>query len=804
MRRISGIDVNGWKDVAARDWEFEEPEQESELTKILDGGLGSVAVQQSSGVWIAGPQALLAPHGRGPGWGALGNTQRRISIASALEEFTSERSERFGTVYGAAVHALGRGADEVVLAIPDVGDYDEARRGEMLAIFYRDRRAVRLLWRPVAAFLHALESGKVPKDANGELFCFLIHSGTSIDLQTLRLRRDSEHSHHEAPERDGYGLGILQSIGMSRLRERANAAVLRANPQLSDGQCEDSMLGLRLICGAAIEGDTEVLRLHNGNWIEATAPKITDQDLFTSADFVQGIDFASYESISASFLVTPLAGHFATTLRNQLRAFFPNLTILESDAVARGSLRAGRLIEQGLPHYFDRLTPISLAIIKGDEPKFDDLVGSKATLPANKEYVSPPYRNLKWLAGKRDIEFYVLKGEDEVRYWNVHLEEPPKRDVTVELRLRQTPGQSWAKLSLTSPEWEPLQRSPIFLDWTKLGPINESPAEIIEKLRTPPPTIPMRIVESASLELWTGSSRFVGLTSGLHDAKREGRFKPEKIAGLLVRSLIDPNSRTRSWTVGTDGILPDQLADTDKTLFHQFISGCEKQIVAALSAGSLNSNGALRCLTWSFTLCPQNIQDEIIKALEADQSGQNHPFLQLRRARAVLTQGAGRAVTGVTRLRRLLANLASRPANNDTLSALAMILSRREEAPLALTPDLVDKIVGLMSLELIHLTEHLSFKVRFKNALSAIAGLFRYREIERYALLAGRDSTAQRLRKNLDEVDDLLFQHRSRVPKCEEKRTLISLIREYLDGAGDPNVLIRIEALDEQQEDSEA
>jgi hypothetical protein len=39
-------------------------------------------------------------------------------------------------------------------------------------------------------------------------------------------------------------------------------------------------------------------------------------------------------------------------------------------------------------------------------------------------------------------------------------------------------------------------------------------------------------------------------------------------------------------------------------------------------------------------------------------------------------------------------------------------------------------------------------------------------------------------------------------PKCEEKRTLVSLIREYLDGAGDPNVLFRIEALDKQQEDA--
>jgi hypothetical protein len=35
---------------------------------------------------------------------------------------------------------------------------------------------------------------------------------------------------------------------------------------------------------------------------------------------------------------------------------------------------------------------------------------------------------------------------------------------------------------------------------------------------------------------------------------------------------------------------------------------------------------------------------------------------------------------------------------------------------------------------------------------------------------------------------------------CEEKRALLALIGEYLEGAGDPNVLIRIEALEEQQE----
>jgi hypothetical protein len=74
--------------------------------------------------------------------------------------------------------------------------------------------------------------------------------------------------------------------------------------------------------------------------------------------------------------------------------------------VARGALRAGRLIERGLPHYFDRLTPIRLAVMKNDLPEFTDLIGNSATLPANKEYISPPYRDLKWVSGKRDVQFY--------------------------------------------------------------------------------------------------------------------------------------------------------------------------------------------------------------------------------------------------------------------------------------------------------------------------------------------------------------------------------------------------------------
>jgi hypothetical protein len=137
------------------------------------------------------------------------------------------------------------------------------------------------------------------------------------------------------------------------------------------------------------------------------------------------------------------------------------------------------------------------------------------------------------------------------------------------------------------------------------------------------------------------------------------------------------------------------------------------------------------------------------------------------------------------------------------MNAFAMIIARRQEAPRALTAALVDQIVGLASNELIYLTEKLSFQTRFKNALSATAGLFRYREVEPFALLAGRDAAAQTLRNNLEKAQTILKRHRSRVPRFDEKLGLISSIREFLDGAGDPAILVRIEDLADNETDGE-
>jgi hypothetical protein len=795
MRRISGVDINGWRDFAARDWDIEEPDVRLDVAKLIDGGRGSVAVKQNSGAWIAGPQAFIAPHGRGPGWGELGDPARRVALAPLLGDLTAEWSPTGKDIYRAAIAALARSAEDIIVAVPDVAEFDEAAQFRRLSIFHRDTRKIRLLWQPVAAFLHALDSRAIPPDAEDALFCFLIHSGEGLELQTLRLRRDAEHRHHLAPERDGYGSRVLGPVGLKNLLARVEAKLRDAHPEVREGSCDKSTLGLQLLLGDD-PVPTEILRLNNGNWIEVVPPSLTEADVFASDDFISGLDFGTAEPIAATFLLTPLTERFAAVLAARLQALLPNLTRLGWDAVARGTLRAGRLIERGLPHYFDRLTPISLAVMKRDEPQFDDLIGSKATLPANKEYVSPPYRDLKWLAGKKDIEFYVLKGDNEVRFWKVSLDEAPDSDVAVELRLRQTPGQSWARLSLTSSEWEPLQRAPIMLDWSTLAPLDASAEEILEKLRTPPPTIPLRIVEAPSMDFWDGTSRIESLNALLAQMRRTGTYDLKALARMLSRSLRDPTTRQLVRPVGTDGDLPEGLspqavADLDKAL-----EQCFHRLLAA-SRQALLDNGPLRCVTWIFTRCPDNIQDMIVNTLEAELAGQGSPLLRPASARKVLIQGAGRSVTGVQRIRRVLESLVSRPANADTMNACAMILSRRAEAPQALTGRLVERIVGLASRELLALTERRAFNVRFKYALSAIAGLFRYREIEPYALLAARDPAAQRLSERLDRAAAKLARQRGRVSRIDEKLVLVSSIRELLEGGGDPAILVRIEDLDE-------
>ena len=805
MRTI-GLDLNGVADFAVRDWGVDDDKLRNlNDPVIVEGGAGGVVIKQDDVVWIGGPQAALAPHGRGPGWGQIGDPRRRIKIASLLAAVLGDVSGREDVAFCAAARALTRQADSIVQVVPDLPDIDEGARSRVLqALTGLRMRKMSLLWRPVALFLHLLETNRVTSTDIEGRFVFLMHTVRGIEVQVLRLREDSEHPGHLAPERESYGRFFLPELGLALLEQCVSDAVISANPSILDQGCEEHRLGFPLLCGQVAAGERRVLRMNNGNWLEIRAPKIKPVDLVPRLDLSTFSSFLEdIRRMRGCFLWTPLGSDWVATLVNSLQPLATGIQVIEPFAAAHGALIAGRYVERGLPHYFDRLTPISLAVLKNREPEFVDLIESNQTLPANKEYVSSPYRGLSWGRGKKEMNFYILKGDTEVRFWQVQLESAPLEDTRVELRLRQTPGQSWAKLFLTSTDWDILERSPISLDWERLKPLDESAQEVLDRLRKPPPTIPTRIAERADIAFWLGSQSIAGMLPILS----KGKVLPSRLANLLRRSsrVFDEGSKTYSkvWTIGTDGELPESTFPFDSVLDETMAPLARAVLGAAKSGRALKGNDELRALTWMFTRCPDEVQEVIVLALEEDLSGGRHALLTPMAARSVLIQGAGRVVAQSDRIRRVLEVLTSvhpfaadRRANNNTFIALAMLLSRRKEAPGALDTVLVERIARIVADELESIAQSNSsrrFGIRFKNAMLALAGLFRYREVEPFALLRGESPTAFRLSETLEKIRDCLIETKIRVQQADVKEALVADLLKHLEGEGDADILRRIE-----------
>lgn len=786
-RRISGVDINGWRDVAARDWS---PMNSDRTVVCVDGGVGSVAVAEALGGWIGGPQAALAPHGRGPGWGDIGNPDRRLQLRDALGRL-AEAGPDARSALKACVEAIARGANNLILAVPDTAQFDEQTRDAILSTLPGHR----LLWRPVAAFLGAMEGEQIAPAANGASFDFLIHAGGGLEFQSLRLRHDPDHGGHYAPEREGTGRLILPQLGLTALLARVTERLLEANPHLREEAAERPTLPLRCLMGIAHAGDVEILRHDRGTWLECTAPHLDPTALMGGV--LDGDPPPRLSAAQVTFLLTPLAEPVREHLRALLAPFFPGLAILPWDSVARGCLLAGRLIDRGLPHYFDRLTPIALAVFDAGsgEPAFEDLIGSEATVPANREFVSPPYDKLRWGRAKNEISFYVLKGELEVRHWKIAMPEGPPRDVPIELRLRQTPGQSWARLVLTSPDWDLLARAPVQLDWAILDPIPLTPEEVLVELRTPPPIIPRRVIEEAHMEFWDGNANLRSLADAVRSADTRSDRWLNNIEQMLPRSSRDPQTYAKRRAVNSDGQIPAELELEVRNRFAHLIELAAARVLAGTHV--LSSNRELRILTWTFTFCPDAVQDLIVEAVEAYALARGHRLHQgaLQR-RTVLIQGSGRAVTGEARLRRLLRALVALPTNSDTMNALGMIMSRREAAPKALDGALVRALARKLNDELGQLLRARSFKTRFFNTLSALAGLFRYREIERASLLRASDPLADEIHGKIAQIILCLEHTPPSHTRAQATRSILLAIQTYLEGGGDPDILTKIDTAD--------
>ncbi|WIJ25797.1 hypothetical protein [Devosia sp. RR2S18] len=621
----------------------------------------------------------------------------------------------------------------------------------------------------------------------------LVHAERGIEVQKLTLRQVDGYADHFAPERDGYGETLFSELGLDALRGRLLAETLALNDELRDSRAEQTRLPARLLFGEACPGDREILRRNNGTWMEVLAPALP-ADLLPEPTEEVPPRWVSERTL----LATPLEPQLATTLARKLEPHFPGLELVSWEFLSRGALRAGRLIERGLPHYLDHLTPISLAVLEHAGPTFRSLMPATATVPANREYVSDPITGHRWGRGKDRIDFFVLKGASEVRHWTVSVSEPPEHDVGVELTLKQTPGQSWAKLSLLSKDWPELQ--PIELEWDRLDPDQRTPEEVLEALERPAPIIPNRIVEDAHAAAWEDDARSPGLASVLATASKDKSIQLKPLADAIRRSKWLPQYGRSFRTISTDGHVPEGVPEEATGKLDAALATVGDAVLAVAEGrrSPFKNNTALLFTTWAFGRCPIAVQEQLVAALEQEQCGAFNPLLSAPRSKTVIIAGAGRAVEDVDLIARLISTLAQRQMSSTVLGALSSVLSRRARAPYALSSELVDDIAEKLVGVLQELKTQQSFHIKFKNTLLSFSGLLRYREVEPWALVRDRSVLADQAAQTLEQIRATLEHRQSRIPQGAKKLGIVSELIELLSGqGGDPNILRHIDELSE-------
>jgi hypothetical protein len=329
-RRIAGLSLDGRYDVAAMDWD---EENGIGPVYVLKGGTKADIITTNSARRIAGPQAALAQHGRGGGWGDIGDPlQGNRRPLSAV--FDAGGRGAYTEDMIAAIDAIARGAQEVVLAVPDLPNFDEAAQSVMLrAARSKGNLRARLLWRPVAAMLALIQDGVLYENDVGHSFRFLVHSASGIEVQTLTLRRDPENPSHIAPQRDGPGHLIAPEFGLDALFDLATQRV-KQSTDLDWGRLERSRLGPKLLVGEARGGEMEVLRDSSADWHVLTAPNFDPADFFPQGDPPHQANAKDIQT----FLITPLSPPFA----ERLAKAFGGGDALGGRGAYRARLPAGR------------------------------------------------------------------------------------------------------------------------------------------------------------------------------------------------------------------------------------------------------------------------------------------------------------------------------------------------------------------------------------------------------------------------------------------------------------------------------
>lgn len=822
MRRIYGLDLNGWHDIAVHDVRPDDGEADEIATGdsrgvfIIDGGVGGLVVDapgtssaNEPARFIGGPQAALSVIGRGPGWGPIGATDRRAAVRTILTDLTTPGLapavfQRRAAQLQSVAEALTAQAHEIVVTVPDLPGFDDDAQERLLSALKRRRVQVRLLWRPVALVLAALEHGRLKGVQPNQSVAIIHHTEAGFDVQRLVLRALPNHPGLLAPQRGGPGWQIAgPDIGLSRWEAAADEAVRRANRSVEFHRHDASRLPYHLLIDDDPPHGVEIVRSSNSTWSALAIPSRADIALPSARLTLDGLE-ADHVLVS-TVLAAPFRDQIAAAVAAHLRR---PVDVMASTDAATGALVAGRRIERGIPHYLDTLEQVSLIVLLDGDVVLRDLVPADAVVAANREYVSAPITELAWPAGARQMDFYLKKG-GTFRRWHTTDTPAPSEPKGVEVQLRQMPAQGRAQVSITSRDWSELQRRPIRLDWSTLELEPRTFDEIAAALK-PRPTVPDRVTGFTHIDRWRGTGRIPPFEPLIVKLAADPVLRAADLLKELGRVLPveakDPSTASsrfmRASVVDYDGHPPGGVSDAALSALDRMLDRIAEEVRSRLSRRiPFADNDLVRAATWAFGRCPEPLQDELLFAAAASLDGRAHPLLAPRASDRVIIHGIGRTFTKAERIARAIDLFVAHQGRPNVTAALAALLTRPKATPQVLD-DARTRRVALMAIATLEeLKRELNFRLGLKYALQMVGGVLRTRELRPNALVVASSPEAAKLLAVLTRIEELMGKRQSSIKQYVEKHTIVHSLLAMLEGnGGDAGLLVSLENLSDETE----
>ena len=764
MKRLVGFDLNGWRDQAMRNW-IEKPGEGETFNEgtLISAGIGGIVVTLGDGArageHVGGAQARLAPHGRGGGWGEIGSDARRERVSDLLSN--PQQNIR---ALAAALSGLARESAVGVMSIADTGaDTEHAQEALLDAMRHAKIRRRLLVWRPVLAVLASLDLDIMRTVKTVGIVC---HDEAGFATQKLVIRRGAI----TAPERRETGRIHPCDLGLSGLHASAVAAMQGALlVGVGTEHLTQSETLMRLALGAPTR--LEPVRRSGESWHVIDPPKGLVLDRLvpprTISDHLTDCDLILFE--------TPTTGAVRSALAKLWIDFFVcPVRTLANDAVACGALIAAKRLSEGAPVYFDFLPQISTIIQGRDGARTFDLIPKDETLPAGMVYRSRVPARFGLQPMQDSISVYLRKETEAVpRLALVPLAASVSRTTPVDLQVEQTPASGRARLTLTSEAFS----SPIVVDWDAAERQTKSWETIIKELERPRPTIPNRLVLPCGMEVWEGPANRRGLSEVLAANLCRREVDWEALATLAASR---PNGK---YAVSSDGDVPSGLSLGDEAMLDQMIDLAVRKIHACVGSLPAPENKALNFLTWMFRRYPSSLIAPMIDALDPDDGT---PRFFRHQSRTLVYQGLGRIARTSDEVRKIFDHLFSIPTDlwkKDQTACAAFLLSRTDDAPPLLLRSEVDRI-GLIVSRQLSAAVGGGYTASFIYAPILLVGLLRWRLVDPWSLVAGRDPTANTMLESLDAVIADLAVQSLRIPRLAKHYELLVQSRQELNGKG--------------------